>query len=400
MTTRADADLELRRRLRRRWCLDEIPGLPPTRALPPGLLEQTTPGWVLTIYRSEPAGVEEATGVDSLPPAVAHTVVLVSPSGERYRVADLPHDMGVSLLRWTAGSSTAVVTVDWSGDLGKGSSTAAVLDLVTGEITWTELPFDALDAYTPQYIGEAADGAELWADGASTDATVSQVYRVTDDGAQELGLVGDEWLLDPSRRWLAADANIDLDTNTVHLIDVIGGEHVEHDFGVAGQRCDVVGWLDPGQLLAFCVDDSLAVGEPVDPVTAHASWYRIDVSLSAATATLLARLGPSDPHPFRTWDGGWAASGVVAFSGATGDIGDPYQCAEDAYLWTGTAAVPTGSRRERRSTPSARTRCWSRPARAAAATRPRRRCARSTSPRGPRQCWPQSRRPPQTSHGG
>jgi hypothetical protein len=168
------------------------------------------------------------------------------------------------------------------------------------------------------------------------------VYRVTDGGTQELGLVGFHWLLDPSRRWLVAEDNIAFDTNKVHLIDVIDGQHVEHPFGVPGQRCDAVGWLDPGQLLAFCVDDGVVVGEPVDPVTAHASWYRVDLSLSAATATLLARLAPSDPHPLRTWDGGWAAPGVAAFSGATGDVGDPYECTQDAYLWRGAAAVPTG----------------------------------------------------------
>ena len=36
--------------------LDEILGLPPTQALPAGLLEQATAGWVLAVYTSTPVG--------------------------------------------------------------------------------------------------------------------------------------------------------------------------------------------------------------------------------------------------------------------------------------------------------------------------------------------------------
>ena len=102
----------------RRPVADEILGLPPTYALPAGGFEQTTPGWVLGIYGSLSTDfLEIEGGVDAVPNGVVNTVVLASPTGDLYRVLDLPDDMGVSLLRWEAGSTTAVVrsagTVTW-----------------------------------------------------------------------------------------------------------------------------------------------------------------------------------------------------------------------------------------------------------------------------------------------
>ena len=89
--------------------LDEIPGLPPTQAMPPGLLERTTQGWVLTIYRSTPSNPSSDDDIYETDPVV-HTVVLVSPTGDRYRVADLPLDTRVHLLSWDAGGTTALVS--------------------------------------------------------------------------------------------------------------------------------------------------------------------------------------------------------------------------------------------------------------------------------------------------
>ncbi|GEM00316.1 hypothetical protein [Cellulomonas terrae] len=316
---------------------DEILGLPPTRSLPPGLLEQATPGWVLATYHSVPAGATELEpGVEGIPGGVVHTVVLVSPAGEMYRVVDLPLDMGVTILRWEAGSTTAVVRIEWVGDLGVGMESRAVLDLTSGTLTPTALGLFSSDYFPNMYVGDAADGVELWDEAASTDAIVSNLYRVRQDGSapEFVGDIGFVWLLDPTGRWLVSNGPEDLEAEEGFLLlDVVDGGTTQLSYGVPGQRCDVVGWFDPGRLLAFCTDDGTS---ETDPAAANAAYYRIDVSPSGATPTLLTRIGLTDPHPTDTWSGAWVSSGTVAFAGAVGSL--DVRCADDTYLWTGSSA--------------------------------------------------------------
>jgi hypothetical protein len=303
--------------------------------MPPGLLQQTTPGWVLAIYRT----TEGERDPDRDPVIVRNTVVLVSPAGESYRVLELPTDQWAELLRWEAGSTTAVV-----GMFGHGQPTdaaRAVLDLESGVLTPTELGLGTTELYANYYQGQAADGAELWTVVTGSDAFTSDVYRVTENADPELvGMIGLDGLLDPSRRWLVSNVPSTEPVEPFALLDVVDGSRTEHSYGVPGQDCDVVGWLDPGQLLAFCLDAGYREAGIADPVAAHAAYYRIDVSPSAATPTLLARLGPSDPRP-QTWRGGWAAPGTLAFGATSAGLDDLVSCPEAVYLWSGQEAVLT-----------------------------------------------------------
>jgi hypothetical protein len=308
--------------------LDEIPGLPPTQAMPPGLLERTTPGWVLTIYRSEPWPEEEFT---ESPDSSVHTVVLVSPAGDRYRVVDLPTDTAVTLLDWHAGATTAVVQVDWAGDLGSGQEPRAVLDLATGTLTPTDLGLPDADG-GPFYWGVASDGAELWSVGIADEGHTTDLYRRTAAGAvQTVGHVGYPALLDPTGRWLVTASPGAEDRFT--LVDVVRGGEKELGFGVPGRWCHVVGWIDAGSLLTTCADPEPDAVYPANP---NATLYRVDVSGGAARASELTRFADDEPFP-AMWSGAALADGRVAF--ATVERGGD-ACEAGVSLWDGDAVVP------------------------------------------------------------
>lgn len=278
--------------------LETVPGLPPTRALPPGLLERTTPGWVLTLYRSQPAGDDGA-------PAV-HTVVLVSPAGERYRVVDLPVDPPVHLLRWDAGSTTAVVTIPSTDGSGYGGVPRVELDLATGTLTPT--PVDLFEyGGGPFYEGLTADGAELWTTATSTDAATSELFRRTDDGALvSVGGIGIGMLLDPTRTRAVTDAYPD---EGFAVLDVMEGGRTNLDFGVPEKRCEVVSWVDASSLLALCAQRTL---EGVAFTYADAALYRVDVEGSATRATEVAQFADDDAMP-DMWNGVGLGDGRAAF---------------------------------------------------------------------------------------
>lgn len=127
----------------------DAPGLVPASVLPPGTLEAATPGWVLTTQR--PVYLSGDPVTDSDP--TAHVVDLVSPTGERYRVVDLPTDRWTAVVRWDAGSTQALVRT--SG--GDGRDQGATLDLTTGALT----PLDGLDEVSG-YVGRTGQGLDLW----------------------------------------------------------------------------------------------------------------------------------------------------------------------------------------------------------------------------------------------
>ncbi|WP_273652913.1 hypothetical protein [Cellulomonas fimi] len=307
--------------------LDEIPGLPPTTALPPGLLAATTPGWVLTVYRSEPSQHDL-----QVPVALVNTVVLVSPTGERYRVVDLPLDTAVSLLRWDAGSTTAVVSIDSVGGASSAREPRAELDLETGTLTPTPLDLNRY-ADGPWYHGLTADGDELWSNATSTDAATSDVFRRTDDGALELvgGLGLHAPLLDPTKTRIATSV-WGYDT-LLAVIDVRDGHRTELEYGVPGKRCDAVSWLDEGSLLVVCADRTIVGSEEV---AADAALYRFDIAGASTQVTLLQQLADGEPIPER-WGGATLTGGrtVVRMVERGADA-----CDAGAAVWDGRRLVP------------------------------------------------------------
>ncbi|MGY4644381.1 hypothetical protein [Cellulomonas sp. URHB0016] len=311
--------------------LDDIRGLPPTQAMPPGLLEQTTAGWVLTVYRStapQPGEFQE------LPGSETNTVVLVSPDGDRYRVVDLPTSMSLSLLRWHAGSTTAVLYVGWDGDYGSGAEARAVLDLTTGEVTPTDLGLGHFNG-GPLFHGVTADGAELWSTGTSTDSYTSDVYRRTDDGTLELvGGMGSWAVLDPTGQRLATDFD---GLSTLAVIDVVNGGRTDLDVVAPEQRCQVVSWIRTDALLAVCADLDLGGGGPSDRPR-DVSLSRIDIADGSANLTELRRFADDEPYP-DVWGHGAAplVDGRVALV-MKEPAGDG--CDAGVSIWDGRALTP------------------------------------------------------------
>ncbi|WP_426593845.1 hypothetical protein ACPPVS_18980 [Cellulomonas sp. McL0617] len=317
---------------------DAILGLPPTLPLPPGLLQQTTPGWVLAVYGSAEPDLGTEDFGDTLPGFLAHTVVLAAPTGELYRVVDLPPEMGLSLLTWSAGSTTAIVRVDWQGDYGQGAVPRAELDLTTGTITPRPIATTESGIDDWYFDGVAADGSEVWRTPTSTDAVTADVYSVAADGTgRRLGAMGRTMLLDPTGRRGVTPP--DSSTTTFDLVDLVAGGTTHHDYGVAGKACDVVGWLDPDALLAMCVtsgfdrwaDQPSGVSDAQDWASADPGMYRIDIG--AHRSSLLAPLTQSEPLAY-TWEGAWVRSGEVAYP-----AGQPYlrvrDCDDAVFSWSG-----------------------------------------------------------------
>ncbi|MGY4644385.1 hypothetical protein [Cellulomonas sp. URHB0016] len=311
---------------------DEIEGLPPTRALPPGLLATTTSGWVLTTYRSTWASAD-ASETEHV---VGHTVVLVSPTGDRYRVVDLPPEQSVTLVRWAAGATTAVVLVHGVDEDGQGTGevTREVLDLTTGTLTPEDFG-DGVHAgrgYPPGYLGLTADGAELWTVATSTDAVTSDVYRRTDDGAVEMvGGMGTVALLDPTGRRVVTEVWGSQDR--LALIDVVHGGSTELDYGVPGMSCDVVGWAGTDSLLAVCTDPTTGDDLWNRP---NATLFRVDVADGSAHATELTHLADDGPVP-QSWSGATPSDGGVVFPMV--ERGED-ACWSGVSRWDGDALVP------------------------------------------------------------
>ncbi|WP_456786114.1 hypothetical protein [Cellulomonas sp. P5_C5] len=310
---------------------DDILGLPPTYAMPAGLLEQTTPGWVLSIYRSE-AYVED---VETVPDV--HSVVLSSPEGTLYRVVDLPIDPSttVTLDRWDAGSSTAVVSVRPLYSSTAVTTGRAVLDLTTGAIT-EDLRGMARNVV---YVGQDAAGAEVWAQPTppSVDYT-DDVDLLTVDGDSDARFVAtldragqSHLLLDPTGTRVAF-ASLPLNGEvppSLGIVDLATGEARVHDYGAGDQRCDVVGWVDASTLLTTCSEDD-------DLGDEYVGLWNVDITSSSFTATHLRDLGPTDEAP-QVWSDSWLADGLLAAPGYASYLAEA--CPDGLYTWT--AGVPT-----------------------------------------------------------
>ncbi|WP_456786120.1 hypothetical protein [Cellulomonas sp. P5_C5] len=281
-------------------------GLPELQELPVGLLAQTTPGWVLAVYESRPSGADVA---------VANSVVLVSPAGERYRVVDLPLDRSVTLAAWTAGDPTALVSVA-SSPGGERLSARTFLDLTTGTLTPDEqgLPVDAT------YQGLSPDAVEVWT---SPGDPLGTLWEVGPVGAEPLGAVSGDpgtFLIGPGG--FAVTEN---EPGFIGVVDLRGGRLHQYDYGVPGASCEPVGWVDERIVLATCWD---AGGDP-QSADSHPSLWGIEFSETNRIGLKVGDLVAGDPWP-QPWSGRFVRPGVVAFAAGTIDL---HGCVDGVSTW-------------------------------------------------------------------
>lgn len=207
-----------------------LPGLPPMFKAPEGLLEQTGPGWFLMVYSAvtleEPLPGDEQRDV----------LVLSAPTGELYHLLDL--DESVNLLRWdTARTARLEVDLDVPG------TQLATLDLVTGQLTRD----DRLAGFAELVGTSGAD--EVW---------LTPGYQGEQGTLHVLPPTGDPRTL-PARM---SFAHVSPDGRTVvgsgdghpiEALDLATGRRTAMATP-AGQKCDVVDWIDATGVMATCVD--------------------------------------------------------------------------------------------------------------------------------------------------
>ena len=198
------------------------------------------------IYRSLRRTSGERPGV-TRPNGVVNTVVLVSPTGDMYRVVDLPGRHG--------GLAAAVGGRDDHGDrqhggpaTSAGDAARAVLDLVTGERRHD----DRVVGGNLVRRGDR-DGAELWLDCPTAPLTTtgrSSPGRGRRQRAEPVGLVGSSvGSLDPTGRWAGDTARRRCDDRPrpFALLDLVddGGPHRGLRTGSPGSRARSSGGSTP-----------------------------------------------------------------------------------------------------------------------------------------------------------
>ena len=212
-------------------------GQPLSAPVTDSLFASASEGWSLALvtpaYRVD-GSTEEQSATTSL--------YLLSPTGDRYKVLDLPENMPMmvnQLVHWEAGAPQVWIdTFTQDGVHGY-----AWLDLRTGELTGAPGP-------TPgaAWIGLAANGSTIWdADGvyyvvAPDGTTTSQTAAATLSRRMTP-------TMDPTRTYLFGDAGM-LDLETGRVQPVIGA-------GADVGACNVDGWLDDTHPMLRCaVGDS------------------------------------------------------------------------------------------------------------------------------------------------
>lgn len=249
----------------------DAPGLLPAVVMPAGTLESSTPGWVLT--RQAPS-YQTGDGEWSDEPT-ANVVDAVAPDGTRYRVLDLPVDRYVDLVRWDAGTTTALVMT--SGPEGR---VAARLDLLTGEVT----PLPGLPSPL-DHVGRTAAGDDVWSDEIDDRLVVHDGTAVV----RELPFVRDA-LVDPTGTRVAGTRD-----GRFVAVDVTTGQVTELA-PPTDEMCSPVGWhgsdvvvsclgfeaSSPVVTSVFRVDadapgtEGASLGLPVDRLPTGRGWTLAD----------------------------------------------------------------------------------------------------------------------------
>lgn len=284
------------------------PGMPSALPLPTGLLGTPTPGWVLTTYRP-------ASSADG---AVAgQYVLLVSPSGERYLVADLSTAAAVQLVSWQSGATTARVLTDGA---------PATLDLATGTLTPDprRLPAGAT------FVTAAAGGAEVWITPVDGPAAPDTYVLPTEGDVRSIASLGSSAArpsVSPDGRLVATDT---ASADEVVVVDVVDGTRTAIPYGQPNAQCSTVAWIDATGLLAQCFDFTGGGG----PLEWNPRLVRAGLD---GTVTTVRQQVEGDPFT-SAGAGTFVSDGVVAFAGVplTPGLATANACPEGVYLTDGT----------------------------------------------------------------
>lgn len=260
------------------------PGLPSYYAMPDGLIEQTGPGWVVTVHRP----MRDNLSADGEFEMLDTAMFLVRPDGTHFLVAKFEPDARVFPVSWTAGSTSVdviadTVTAGHAEERPDQEFMAATFDLTAH--TFVERAGDT--AWPPEELPESPSG------------------RV---------LLGKEYA----------------DTFTVTAED---GSDAELSYGVAGKDCGPVGWLDDDSFVALCVDDAMALGggssEGLFERDFQPALFEIGLDGNRVVgATQVRALGADDPLPL-IGTGVQVRDGAVAFSSG----GSPDGCETGVDVW-------------------------------------------------------------------
>jgi len=273
-------------------------GLPSVLPLPADVWDRAAAGWTLGIYR--PVRPTDDGSVD----VVRNTLVLASPTGERYRVLELPRDREVELVRWVAGQTRALVTVAEVDESGTHDPVRGWLDLRSGELRLDPGAVGTPDGECPAQISYEltdADGDEVWrvrycqtGGGGASELVVQQP-----DGTlvRRVALNDASWEapVDPSGRYVVTqpDEPAARDHEAV-LVDLATETRTTLSFGVGPERtCGFVAWRSEAALVVAC----RVAGEPAwwESGVLLADDELWDVPVDGATPQLVRTLTADGP---------------------------------------------------------------------------------------------------------
>ncbi|ADG76574.1 hypothetical protein Cfla_3706 [Cellulomonas flavigena DSM 20109] len=292
-----------------------LPGMPPMYEPPEGLLEQTGPGWFLTLYTS--------TLYEPLPgDGQRNALVLSAPTGELYHLADLGGY--TRLLRWDT-PGTARLEINHDGAGGR----LVTVDLTTGGLTYDDRVPDGAE-----WLGTAG-ADELWL-AQGLQGSQGTLYVLPPDGpVRSVPTRLDRAVVSPDGRTILGRPS----GEPIEALDVATGRHTAVP-SPAGQSCDIVDWIDATGVMAACVDT------PPEPLEERWNYDEHDGQVVRLDATG----GPAQTLTTLRADGVVPAAGAHVRDGVLVTTAYPQLsstpdscydvCVGGAYLWDGGDVRP------------------------------------------------------------
>ncbi|GIG20692.1 hypothetical protein Cch01nite_14160 [Cellulomonas chitinilytica] len=185
-------------------------------------------GWVLAVYAPEYVR-STADGNDERIAVGRPVLYLVSPSGDRYRMFDVPRD--VHLVHWTAGERRALVSLE--------SGPHRWLDLQTGQLSATGGPSD-----DDSWVGVDAAGRTIW------QAPSGDVLALAADGTSAVPVLPVR--ADPVSGTFSPDRR--LVTTSFGAVDLEAGFERFWVPPVGSSTCRPAGWLSGSEAVIRCAD--------------------------------------------------------------------------------------------------------------------------------------------------